>query len=120
MPASSQNIQTVSIIHTQGKGNAGYGNTVATQGIGITCTVVPKANGSMVAGISTRAFCGGGSGAASTVTCSADYGTAGNVSGDVDILSFMIHYTGGTNTALSSYKIYVTKNGGFTQGSVGV
>ena len=76
--------------------------------------------GSAVAGILTRGYCGGGSGAASTVTCSPDYGSAGNVSGDVDILSFLIHYTGGTNTDLNSYKIYVSKNGGFTQGSVGV
>ena len=120
MPANAQNIRTVTLVHTQGKGTAGYGNTVVAQGIGITCTVIPKSGGAAVAGISTRAFCGGGSGAASTVTCSADYGTAGNVSGDVDILSFMIHYTGGTNTALSSYKVYVTNNGGFTQGSVGV
>ena len=120
MPANAQNVQTVTLVHTQGKGTAGYGNTVVTSGIGTRCTVIPKSGGSAVAGISTRAWCGGGSGAASTVTCSADYGTAGNVSGDVDILSFMIHYTGGTNTALSSYKVYVTKNGGFTQGSVGV
>ena len=120
MPADQQNVQTITLVHTQGKGTAGYGNTVVAQGIGVTCTVIPKSGGAVVAGISTRAFCGGGSGAASTVTCSADYGTAGNVSGDVDILSFMIHYTGGTNTALSSYKVYVTNNGGFTQGSVGV
>ena len=120
MPANAQNIRTVTLVHTQGKGTAGYGNTVVAQGIGVTCTVIPKSGGAVVAGISTRAFCGGGSGAASTVTCSADYGTAGNVSGDVDIISFMIHYTGGTNTALSSYKVYVTNNGGFTQGSVGV
>ena len=62
-----------------------------------------------VAGISTRAWCGGGIGAASTVTCSADAGTAGNVSGNVDIISFMVHYTGGTNTQLNSYKIYVLR-----------
>ena len=117
MPASSQNIQTVSIIHTQGKGNAGYGNTVATQGVGITCTVVPKANGSMVAGISTRAWCNGGIGAAATVTCSADNGT---VSGNVDVISFLVHYTGATNTDLNSYKVYVSANKGFNQGGVGV
>ncbi len=120
MPANAQNVRTVTLVHTQGKGTAGYGNTLAVQGIGITCRVIPKSGGSAVAGIMTRAFCGGGSGAASTITCSADYGGAGNVSGDVDILSFLVHYTGGTNTALSSYKIYVTKNGGFTQGGVGV
>ena len=63
---------------------------------------------------------GGGSGAASTITCSPDHGGAGNVTGDIDIISFMVHYTGGTNTQLSSYKVFVTKNGGYTQGSVGV
>ena len=120
MPANAQNIRTVTLVHTQGKGTAGYGNTNAVQGIGITCTVIPKSGGSAVAGITTRAFCGGGSGAASTVTCSPDYGTAGNVSGDIDIISFMVHYTGGTNTQVASYKVFVTKNGGFTQGGVGV
>ena len=120
MPANAQNIRTVTLVHTQGKGTAGYGNTTASAGIGVTCRVIPKSGGSAVAGILTRGYCGGGSGAASTVTCSADYGSAGNVSGDVDILSFLVHYTGGTNTDLNSYKIYVSKNGGFTQGSVGV
>ena len=120
MPANAQNVQTVTLVHTQGKGTAGYGNTLAVQGIGVTCTVIPKSGGNAVAGISTRAFQAGGSGAASTAVCSADYGGAGNVSGDVDLLCFMIHYTGGTNTALSSYKIYVNANKGFCQGSVGV
>ena len=68
----------------------------------------------------TRGWCSGGIGAASTVTCTADGGGAGNVSGNVDIISFMIHYTGGTNTDLNSYKVYVTGNTGFNQGSVGV
>jgi len=120
MPANAQNVRTVTLVHTQGKGTAGFGNTNAVQGIGITCTVIPKSGGSAVAGITTRAFCGGGAGAASTVTCTADYGSAGNVSGDIDIISFLVHYTGGTNTQLSSYKVFVTKNGGFTQGGVGV
>ena len=120
MPANAQNIRSVSLVHTQGKGTAGYGNTNAVQGIGITCTVIPKSGGSAVAGITTRAFCGGGSGAASTVTCTPDHGGAGNVTGEIDIISFMIHYTGGTNTQLASYKVFVTKNGGFTQGGVGV
>ena len=120
MPANAQNVRTCTVVFTGGKATGGYGNTSVTAGIGITCTVIPKSGGSAVAGISTRAFCGGGSGAASTVTLSPDYGGAGNVTGEVDIVSFMVHYTGGTNTALSSYKIYVSKNGGYTQGSVGV
>ncbi len=120
MPANAQNVQTVTLVHTQGKGTAGYGNTRPEQGIGITCRVIPKSGGAAVAGIMTRGWCGGGIGAASTVTCSADGGTAGNVSGNVDIISFLVHYTGGTNTDLNSYKIYVTGNTGFNQGGHGV
>ena len=120
MPANAQNVQTVTLVHTQGKGTAGYGNTLAVQGIGITCRVIPKSGGAAVAGIMTRGWCGGGIGAASTVTCSADAGGAGNVSGNVDIISFMVHYTGGTNTDLNSYKVYVSANKGFNQGGVGV
>ena len=126
MPADAQNVQTVTLVHTQGKGTAGYGNTLAVQGIGLTCTVIPKSGGNAVAGISTRAFQAGGghspgnTAGLTTAVCSADYGSAGNVSGEIDLLSFMVHYTGGTNTALSSYKIYVTANKGFNQGSKGV
>jgi len=120
MPANAQNVQTVTLIHTQGKGTAGYGNTLPVQGIGATCTVIPKSGGSPVAGISTRAWVSGGIGAASTVTCSADAGTAGNVSGNVDIISFLVHYTGATNTNLNSYKIYVTGQTGYNQGGHGV
>ncbi len=120
MPANAQNIRTVTLIHTQGKGTAGYGNTLPVQGIGVTCTVIPKSGGSAVAGISTRAWVSGGIGAASTVTCSADGGGAGNVSGNVDIITFLVHYTGATNTNLNSYKIYVTGQTGYNQGSVGV
>ncbi len=120
MPANAQNVQTVTLVHTQGKGTAGYGNTLAVQGIGITCRVIPKSGGAAVAGIMTRGWCGGGIGAASTVTCTADAGSAGNVSGNVDIISFMVHYTGGTNTDLNSYKVYVSGNTGFNQGGHGV
>ena len=120
MPANAQNVRTITLVHTQGKGTAGYGNTLAVQGIGITCRVIPKSGGAAVAGIMTRGWCGGGIGAASTVTCTADAGTAGNVSGNVDVLSFMVHYTGGTNTDLNSYKVYVTGNTGFNQGGHGV
>ena len=89
-------------------------------GMGATCTVIPKSGGSNQTGISTRAWVSGGIGAASTVTCTADAGTAGNVSGNVDIISFMVHYLGGTNTDLNQYKIYVTGQTGFNQGGHGV
>ena len=38
----------------------------------------------------------------------------------VDFISFFVHYTGGTNTDLNSYKVYVSKNGGFGFGGVGI
>ena len=90
----------------------GAGNTVATNGIGATICAAFE-DGSVKAGISTRAFVGGGTGAASTVTLSPE-------KNDIDFVSFFVQYTGGTNTDLKSYKVYVTKNGGFNQGSVGV
>ena len=40
--------------------------------------------------------------------------------GDVDFISFFIQYNGGTNTDLKSYKVYVSKNGGFGFGTVGI
>ena len=120
VPANAQNVRTVTLVHTQGKGTAGYGNTLPVQGIGATCTVIPKSGGAAVAGISTRAWVSGGIGAASTVTCSADAGSAGNVSGNVDIISFLVHYTGGTNTDLKTNKIYVTGQTGYNQGGHGV
>ena len=38
----------------------------------------------------------------------------------VDFISFFLHYNGGTNTARTSYKVYVSKNGGFGFGTVGI
>ena len=119
VPANAQNVSTVSVVFTGGKATGGYGNTSVTSGIGITCRVIPKSGGSDVAGIMTRGWCGGGIGAASTVTLTADGGTAGNVTGNVDVVTFLVHYTGGTNTDLNSYKIYVTGNTGFNQGTFG-
>ena len=119
MPADNgvANGQSVTVIFTQASsahgGATGAGNTVATNGIGATCNIAAFEDGSVKAGISTRAFVGGGTGAASTVTLS----PAAN---DIDFVSFFVQYTGGTNTDLKSYKVYVTKNGGFNQGGVGV
>ena len=119
MPADNgvANGQSVTVIFTQASsahgGATGAGNTVATNGIGATCNIAAFEDGSVKAGISTRAFVGGGTGAASTVTLSPE-------KNDIDFVSFFVQYTGGTNTDLKSYKVYVTKNGGFNQGSVGV
>jgi hypothetical protein len=98
---------TITLLLTQNA--AGTGNTTGITGIGTNCTVVGYENGASVAGISTRALVGSGT----TVTLS----TTGN---DRDFVSFFINYTGGTNTTTSSYQVYVTKNGGFRQGTVGV
>ena len=119
MPADNgvANGQSVTVIFTQASsahgGATGAGNTVATNGIGATCNIAAFEDGSVKAGISTRAFVGGGTGAASTVTLSPE-------KNDIDFVSFFVQYTGGTNTDLKSYKVYATKNGGFNQGSVGV
>ena len=66
--------------------------------------------GAAQAGISTRAFVGAG----------ATFVGLSTTPGDKEFVSFFVHYNGGTNTDLKSYKVYVTKNGGFNQGSVGV
>jgi hypothetical protein len=98
---------TITLLLTQNA--AGTGNTTGITGIGTNCTVVGYENGASVAGISTRALVGSGT----TVTLS----TTGS---DRDFVSFFINYTGGIHTTASSYQVYVTKNGGFRQGAVGV
>ena len=109
MPAQTGSAtgSTVTLLVTQN--SAGTANTTAATGIGTNCTVIGYENGASVAGISTRGLVG----SATTVTLS----TTGN---DVDFVSFFINYNGGTNTTASSYKVYVTKNGGFRQGTIGV
>jgi hypothetical protein len=106
-PTGSANGMTITCIFTQNA--AGTGNTTGTTGIGTNCTVIGYENGAAVAGISTRALVGSGT----TVSLSA-------TANDRDFVSFFIHYTGDTNTTASSYQVYVTKNGGFRQGNVGV
>lgn len=109
MPATTNNPvgSTITLLVTQN--SAGTGNTTAATGIGTNCTIVGYENNAPVAGISTRGLVG----SATTVTLS----TTGS---DIDFVSFFINYTGGTNTVASNYKVYVTKNGGFRRGNVGV
>lgn len=109
MPAQTGNASGSTVTLITNQNSAGTGNTTSSTGIGTNCTVVGYENGSSVAGISTRALVG----SATTVTLS----TTGN---DVDFISFFIQYNGGTNTVPSNYKVYVTKNGGFRQGTIGV
>ena len=119
MFADSQNGTTCTLITTQGAahgGGTGYANTNSTNGIGVTCTIIPKSGGNVVAGISTRGQSGGSQnsvGGATTVVLSSPAGAT-------DFISFFVHYSGANNLALTSYKVYVSGNTGFTFGSVGI
>ena len=95
-PATANSFHTVTVILTQN--NAGTGHTTPETGIGTNVTLDP--NG--VTGFSTVAMVGSGT----TVTL----GTTAN---DVNIVTFGVHYNGGTNTDADNYKTFVTKNGDF-------
>ena len=104
MPADAQGGTTVTVLFTQTSNTTGgVGNTQSIRGIGTDCTVVPNVGGAAIAGISTRAFVG-----------------LSTTPGDKEFVSFFVHYNGGTNTDANSYDIFVTKNGQFRPGSVGV
>ena len=120
MPADAANGTTVTLITTQGAthgGGTGYANTVSAVGFGATCTIIPKASGSAVAGIQTAGRSGGTGLQQNTGITTVTLSPANNA---VDFISFFIHYSGGTNTDKNSYKVYITKNGGFAWGSVGI
>ena len=119
MPADTgvQNVVTVSCIFTQmstdpsagGAITLGIGNTLAVTGIGTSCSVVGYEDGVAVTGITTVALVGSGT----TITLS-------DTASRKDIVSFMIHYNGGTNTAVDSYQVYATKGAaGIWQGHIG-
>ena len=119
MPADTgvQNVVTVSCIFTQmstdpaagGAITLGIGNTAAITGIGTSCSVVGYEDGAAVAGITTIALVGSGT----TVTLS-------DIADRKDIVSFMIHYNGGTNTTADSYQVYATKGAAnIWQGHIG-
>ena len=95
-PAISNSFHTVTVILTQN--DAGTGHTTAALGIGTNVTLDPDG----VTGFSTVAMVGSGT----TVTL-------GTTADDINIISFGIHYNGGTNTDVSNYKTFVTKNGDF-------
>ena len=111
MPADRENGTTVTVLFTQKSSTptGGIGNTQAINGIGTHCTVVPYAGGSALTGLTTAALVG----SATTVTLS-------STASDVDFVSFFVHYNGGTNTNLTSYKVYVTSNANFRFGVVGI
>ena len=111
MPADRENGTTVTVLFTQNSSTptGGIGNTQAINGIGTHCTVAPFAGGSALTGLHTAGLVGSGT----TITLS-------STANDVDFVSFFVHYNGGTNTDLTSYKVYVTSNGNFRFGTVGI
>ena len=98
-PAISNSFHTVTVILTQN--DAGTGHTTAGLGIGTNVTLDPDG----VTGFSTVAMVGSGT----TITL-------GTTADDINIISFGIHYNGGTNTDVSNYKTFVTKTGDFRLG----
>ena len=98
-PASANSFHTVTLLLNQN--SAGTGNTTAATGIGTNITLTPTG----VAGFTTAALVGSGT----TVTLS-------STAEDIDVISFGIHYNGGTNTTAANYKTFVTKNGDFRLG----
>ena len=112
-PAVKNSFHTVTVLFTQ-KGSApsaGAGNTMVASvpgglpgGIGTHIQLTPRG----VTGFATDARVG----SATTVVLS-------NTAGDVDVVTFGIHYNGGTNTDANNYITLATKNGGFAHGDIG-
>jgi len=98
-PAISNSFHTVTVILIQN--DAGTAHTTAALGIGTNVTLDPDG----VTGFSTVAMVGSGT----TITL-------GATADDFNIISFGIHYNGGTNTDVSNYKTFVTKTGDFRLG----
>ena len=120
MPADGETGTTITLITTQGGvhgGGTGYANTHDAVGFGATCTIIPMASGSAVAGIQTA---GRSAGTGLLTNTGITTVTLSPAKEAVDFVSFFIHYNGATNTTLSNYKVYVSKNGGFAFGSVGI
>jgi len=112
-PATKNSFHTVTILFTQGGSTptGGIGNTMVVPvsgmpgGIGTYVQLTPKG----VTGFATDARVG----SATTITLS---GTAD----DIDVVTFGVHYNGGTNTDANNYRTIVTKSGDIRFGNVGV
>ena len=112
-PAVKNSFHTVTVLFTQ-KGSApsaGAGNTMVASvpsglpgGIGTHIQLTPRG----VTGFATDARVG----SATTVVLS-------NTAGDLDVVTFGIHYNGGTNTDSNNYITIATKNGDFRVGGIG-
>lgn len=112
-PATKNSFHTVTVLFTQGGSTptGGIGNTMVVPvsgmpgGIGTYVQLTPKG----VTGFATDARVG----SATTITLS---GTAD----DIDVVTFGVHYNGGTNTDANSYRTIITKSGDIRFGNVGV
>ena len=112
-PAVKNSFHTVTVLFTQ-KGSApsaGAGNTMVASvpsglpgGIGTHIQLTPRG----VTGFATDARVG----SATTVVLS-------NTAGDLDVVTFGIHYNGGTNSDANNYITMATKNGDFRVGGIG-
>ena len=104
LDTTKQSGTTATLLHTQGSLSVtGTGNTDAVTGMGVTVSILPSSGGIQYSGISPlNSLVGSGQ----TVTCS---GTPG----DIDFISFFVHYNGGNRAQASSYKVFITKNGDF-------
>ena len=112
-PAVKNSFHTVTVLFTQ-KGSApsaGAGNTMVASvpsglpgGIGTHIQLTPRG----VTGFATDARVG----SATTVVLS-------TTAGDLDVVTFGIHYNGGTNTDANNYITMATKNGDFRVGGIG-
>ena len=98
-PVTANTFHTVTLLLNQN--STGTGNTTAATGIGTDITLTPSG----VSGFSTNGYVGSGT----TVTLS-------STAEDIDVVTFGIHYNGGTNTTAANYKTFVTKNGDFRLG----
>ena len=112
-PAVKNSFHTVTVLFTQ-KGSApsaGAGNTMVASvpsglpgGIGTHIQLTPRG----VTGFSTDARVG----SATTVVLS-------NTAGDIDVVTFGIHYNGSTNTDANNYITLASKSGDFRVGGIG-
>ena len=112
-PAVKNSFHTVTVLFTQ-KGSApsaGAGNTMVTSvpsglpgGIGTHIQLTPRG----VTGFATDARVG----SATTVLLS-------QTAGDIDVVTFGIHYNGSTNTDANNYITLASKSGDFRVGGIG-
>ena len=119
MYADAQNGATVTLITTQAGthgGATGYANTSPYVGFGATCTVIPYASSAAVTGITTAGRYGGTGNATNSGITTVTLSPAAQA---VDFISFFVHYDGNANVNATSYKVYVSKNGGFGFGPTG-